>query len=418
MKKGTVGRILGAALSIAVAFLNRRKPKPPPQPVPVPVPDPPAPIIERAFPPERGRLVRDGPYLRTEDGAIWDKRGATLFMLLARFDRGEDITPQIRWMQRVGVNVARVFIAGHPGIAEFDPFVERWRDPVFWTTVHAFLDRMAAEGLRVEITVITDESKSRETWRELMQKTYDEVQTHWNVLVEWCNEPTSRAERGPVLDWIIQQGIDTHGVVTAYGYDLVGVSEAEGNFVMPYPVADWVTARTGRDREHFYHNGKELMERRSVVGAPIDDDEPMGIAEPGTPGQRTWDELAVACHFAVCRLFGMGATIHSQIGLSGLAPTADTPVQLALSEAVGRVWSFIPGEAQAGDYLAPHRGGWPVVWVAAQDSAVNHAYGKQLGDVAYIVNVASRDGWTAEALPGWRIDAVGPYPWIARVVRA
>lgn len=390
----------------------------------------PQPIVlksSRLFPAESGFLRRDGAYIRREDGSVWDKRGATMFLLFARYLVGQDITPQIQWMKRVGVNTARILIAGTPG----DPNDPRWADfaanyptayrdrPDFWLVFDRFLDLMAKEGLRVEITVMSGEDKSPEEWHRLTQQVYDAVAGRWNVMVEWCNEPHSRAERGPALQIVMNIGIDRRGVLSAYGWDLEGVSEAEGNF-KPCPVLDWVTARTGRDTEHLWQNGKELMERRQVVGVPIDDDEPIGIAEPGTPGQRSWDEKLIACHFAVARLFGMGATIHTQLGLEGRAPDDSTPYQRDITAAIGRVWQFLPGDLQAGAYLAPHiTGSWPVMWKGNPDgdSAVNHAYGKDMGGAAYIVNTASKDGWTAVPLPGWRVEAVGPYPWIAKLVR-
>ena len=63
----------------------------------------------RPFPPERGRLRVEGPRFYDANNEIWRWRGATQFLLFARYLNGENITPQLDWLVASGFNVIRVF---------------------------------------------------------------------------------------------------------------------------------------------------------------------------------------------------------------------------------------------------------------------------------------------------------------------
>jgi hypothetical protein len=357
-----------------------------------------APLVTRRFPAEReGLEIQDGHFYAADD-RIWDWRGATMFMLFARFRRGEVITPQIRWMQRVGVNVARVFVAGvdwrPEWYGDFDDFKRPWDDPAYEEQLAAFFDLLAAEGLRVEATVCTYAIDSA-TWRRVLQRVYDVARDRWNLMCEGVNEPWV-GHGDPVT---IYAGVNRYGVLSAYGI------QPEGNAhdsYEPCPVLDYCTPHLPRDQK-FAHNPKDMLNMRQVLRVPIVDDEPLGIADFSrpAPGARTNDLEAVRSHFATSRLFG-GATIHFEAGLAGLAPPEDS-ITHAIAMAIGDVWAAIPPMAMYGTYAAPHLHNFPIEWENNRDSLVNHAYATIVGHKAWAVNCLPRAGWQAIAKPGWRV---------------
>jgi hypothetical protein len=388
------------------------------------------PAVTRLFPAERGRIRVDGSVFRDENGNIWDWRGATMFMLPARFRHGEDITPQIRWMQKHGVNVARVFIAGTQGGAEFTDYLRSWEDPNFEIWLGAFFDRMAAEGLRVEATVFTGDDLDAATAQRVLQRTYNLASTRWNVFVEWFNEPWVGRRRA-LLDTLVTMGVDRKGVLSAYGIQ----PQREGEGYKPCPVLDYVTPHLPRDLEDFPRNPKDLMAIHNAVRVPAVNDEPLGVIDPARyrdwcdrghdmwsncasgGAARTTNRTALVSHFGICRLFGAGCTVHTQAGLEGRAPGADEPLTESLIAAISEVWQFIPADAPSGQYSAPHLGRFPLVW-AGGDSLINHAYARILGDRAFVVNPMPRLGWVAKGADGWTMDGVMVHsPFIVRLRR-
>lgn len=79
----------------------------------------------------------------------------------------------------------------------------------------------------------------------------------------------------------------------------------------PIPVLDYATPHFARD-SHFPHNSKDALWVRNGLHVPVVVDEPMGIGPPRPRGGRTQDAAAVWSHFAICRLFAAGCTIHTR----------------------------------------------------------------------------------------------------------
>ena len=78
------------------------------------------------------------------NGDRWYMRGATMFMLFARYLRGEDITPQFEWLRRNGFNTARVLGPVDWG-GEWS-FYNKFND---WNRLHEFFALAYNHGLRV-----------------------------------------------------------------------------------------------------------------------------------------------------------------------------------------------------------------------------------------------------------------------------
>ena len=192
-----------------------------------------------------------------------------------------------------------------------------------------------------------------------------------------------------------------------------------------------------RDFEHSPRNTKDAWEMAGSFGVPFVMDEHVGVIDVGYPhfheifrdqtgsawfghdgggGIRTSNPDVILSAATIACLLTPGYTYHMQLGLEGRVPGAAWPVQQDIAERLARVRMFIPPEAQLGQYRAPHLGGFPFAWTDA-DSLVGHAYASELGDVAWAVNPMPRAGFRFVAANGWRLDAIGPEPYIARFVR-
>src|SRR5437660_1615396 len=95
----------------AVVLLAACSSAPPPQASsqPLPVLQIRASGSQRPFPPETGRLHVDGRAFYDAENKVWRWRGASQFLLFARYLNGEDISPQLDWLVSRGFNVLRVF---------------------------------------------------------------------------------------------------------------------------------------------------------------------------------------------------------------------------------------------------------------------------------------------------------------------
>ncbi len=359
----------------------------------------------RPFPPESGRITINGQHW-TNQGKPWFWRGATMFLLLERQMNGEDISPQIDWMVGKGVNVARVFVAGVPW-AGHDWLYDR---PTWLMQLGDMSDRLAAAGIRLEATVCTDRGDEVRRWTPVLQDVYDTLAIHQSDLsfVEWINEPWVQGD-----GLTFARDIKSHGILSAYGlqppFGDTGVVR----------MLDYGTVHLPRDLDHYPRNSKDLKELQISNGRPWVSDEPLGIADYDKEGAgaRTTNRMAVAGHFGIASLFGGGATIHSQCGLEGRAPSSAEPITEALAQTISDIWQFIPTDAPTGDYSAPHVWNWPLTWTPGDtDSDVHHAYASIMGNVAYAVVPMPRAGYEPQGVNGWRVDAQ-LLPGIVRLVR-
>jgi hypothetical protein len=402
----------------------------------------PALVVTRAFPPEQGSLHVVDRHFETEDGQPWSWRGSSMFLLGARAFTGQDISPQIAWMEGRGVNVARVFdISGNPdwNLAGYGVADPGETDPV---KLGAFFDQLAAQGLRVEYVPLTySAGVSIDLMRARVQRAYDVAAGRWNVFIEVANEPENNGIDVP----LVLQGIDRKGVLSASGMDPGRHCDAEVSdnaawnacmrrevLVLP---GGYLTAHDlARDDQHSPRNTKDFTQDfAGVFRVPIVADEHIGIIDRSYPGYcygangfaancrgggvRTIDCTVILSAAGIEHIFGPGFTIHLQAGLEGRAPRADEPIQTACAESLTQLWQFIPPIAQLGQYKAPHLGGFPFVW-AESDSLVTHAYCSPVGGQAWCVNPMPSTTWPGfVGQNGWRLDAVSPIPFIARMVQ-
>ena len=99
------------SVSVTLVFLSACASSPPPEASsqPPPVQQIRASVPQRPFAPESGRLHVDSRHFYDAANHVWRWRGASQFLLFARYLNGEDISPQLDWLEDRGFNVLRVF---------------------------------------------------------------------------------------------------------------------------------------------------------------------------------------------------------------------------------------------------------------------------------------------------------------------
>lgn len=340
---------------------------------------------------EAGRIRVEGEYFRDESGAVWSYKGVTLFMLMARWMRGEDISGQIAWMKSIGANVARVF--GRVPASSVGGW-SSWRDyehpesrADFPQKLSAFFSMLGDNGVRVEYVPLTWAASTADM-RRWVQQAFDIAADHWNVFIEVANEPeVNRIDTVEVM-----KGVNTRGVTYALGnYE----NAADGSL----PRGNYVTAHTGRDGEwpRRVHDALEYKEGGGpwhpndvACRCPIVLDEPIGAAENNDPGRRSNNPSDFMAYFGAARLMAAGATFHSQCGLEGRAPASNEPNTAACANAVGLAWGAIPPDAQTGAYQRCGGGAFPT---ACNVSESLRSYASMMGGgVWFIVRVRPTSG--------------------------
>jgi hypothetical protein len=181
-------------------------------------------------------------------------------------------------------------------------------------------------------------------------------------MVEWVNEPFSRAGRMETMT--LRNARSSTRRLSAYGLEPVETQAAHflsrARLRRRAPAATWRAAQ----------DGATLQARRDSLRVPIIDDKPLGLTRPSSVGGAP-SGMEVTNHFAVARLFGAGATLHSQAGLEGRARITREPVQTALGRSDGLALHFRRRTGQRG----AHSGSpdWPIVWQPGPGGAVNYA---------------------------------------------
>jgi hypothetical protein len=369
---------------------------------------------------ESGPLFRTGQYLYRADSTIFDYRGATLFLVPTRYFRGENIQPQIDWMNKHGFNVARMFVAGVNWAGWNDPI---YNNPQYQDKLASLLSRFNDSGIRVECTVVTYQGDIN-VWRKVVQEVYDVIRTHRMNIVEIMNEPAAIWTNQAALQ--IAQGLNPYGAMVAYGIQPpCNISD----------VKDYMTVHVPRD-ERFFRNSKVCYEIRVGIDSPafncpVVSDEPVGVIDPSQypnyhqsgifwvdqygRGVRTTDIRSLAFDASIGRLLNCGWTYHSQAGLEGRIPTDKEPIQEQAAVMISEVNKFIPFNAQRGTYTRPGLGDFPV---AFNGTEADHPYAMILGNDAWLTMTKCAPNWKPTPVNGWKVKEIdSKLNWLVHLVK-
>jgi hypothetical protein len=373
-------------------------------------------VPQRPFAPESGRLHVDSRHFYDAANHVWRWRGASQFLLFARYLNGEDISPQLDWLVDRGFNVLRVFGEVPAGFRSDEYGITNYQRPFarpdFDMKLRAFFELLVDRGLRCEYTVLTY-ADSMDIMRAHVQRVYDIAAPRWNVFVEVANEP----ENNQIDPVAVMQGVNRRGVLSAYGLDPARASRDAWKSIR---MLDYGTTHDlQRDVEHSAYNTKDAMDMQNAFGVPFVSDEPIGAIDPGHPhfgqnGPETWGHVGgggartvnrdlFISAAAIAYMYSAGYTFHFQDGLEGRVPAPSEVVQDGIAAVLRDIARFLPNDTQLGS---------PVELSVGAD----RAYGVALGDRAWAVVVPKPPStWVPAPVNGWRLDSVGPVPYIFRL---
>jgi hypothetical protein len=234
-------------------------------------------------------------------------------------------------------------------------------------------------------------------------------------------------------------GVNRHGVLSAYGLD-PSRHQAE-NPSPPVPVLDYGTTHDIHrvfDRSPWVT--EDAREWQNRFGVPFVSDEPIGFidfdhpffvrggtdpmgralfASLGGGGARTTNCDVIRSAAAIAYLLTAGYTFHLQAGVEGWRPEPSEPLQDGCAQSLAEIAEFIPNEVQLGEAVRPGSGDFALAWTGKPqaESLVDRAYGVTLGNRQWVVVPVPAPGWSPAAANGWRIDGVGPVPYLVRFAK-
>jgi hypothetical protein len=370
--------------------------------------------------PEQSHLVRSGGRVVDGKGDVWFGRGLTMFLLYARFLRGEDIRPQLVWARGVSASYLRVF-----GPVPVPPWRSEWTFYTKPTTegLGEFFDLLGSHGLRCEFVPVCS------PWpiavaQPYLRQCFALAGARWNVMIECTNEPGQTGTFHENLHDLIDP-IERHGVLSATGV-AYRLNDRDARAVLGIPrmqhfwQAHWLDYGTIHlPRDHgFATNAPALGNWRDGEGETEGsgraawDDEPYRVDEGRTfPGLEDF-----VSHFAFAGICGGASLVHFDVGREANIPAAGSLEDRVIRE-TSRIWHFIPAIATTGRYVTGNSEDFPLEW-KPEDSTVGYAGASWVGEVGWCVNSLPPAGWKAKPKPGITIVDEGPRSWILKVRRS
>ena len=257
------------------------------------------------------------------DGQPWRWMGISMFPLMDRYARGDNIAPLFNSAR--GCNVLRVW-----SYVTWDG--TGWETPSL-TVARQFIQRCADEGFYVYLTLMTDDAPARyQPARDLAHAVGDLP----NVIFECGNEPHIHKN---IDVWALQEAVEQTGAPYASGE----------NEMLPF-IGSLLDAHTPRDSE-WPRKCHDLLEyyNGGGPGAPTDPPHPVPCVsgEPIRPDEASYVATDFRAYFGGCAILGAGGTFHYEGGKHGVLPTPDE--RRCLDAALHGLGAF-PPDAPLGGY--------------------------------------------------------------------
>jgi hypothetical protein len=289
--------------------------------------------------PLAGSLHTDGRFWRDERG---DARPRYLTVGYGLAD-GRDPRPLLDQALDLGFNGFRVF-AGHLEGRGQTAASARARLP--W-----LLEEGMQREMRVAVSAITDTRSGRYDLREHVGGVADICRAYVNADLELANEPEDDSQKDLSPERLRDLLGLCHGVPTALGASANDESTAYAKY------GDFATSHLdrGRDMPNQFRRVREMLALAEAVRKPVRNNEPLGAAEPGTPGQRYFDPGWGMVLGALNRLFEIVGVFHSEDGLNARVLG---PNQVEIAKAYIAGVTCFPNEARLTYQNSNINGGW------------------------------------------------------------
>lgn len=355
---------------------------------------------------EHGVIRIDRPAMRDEDGACWQWRGFTDFLLYLRWlQEGPSAAMEALIVERLalGANVLRV-------LGMVNSFAHLWpqEHANYYTELPTFAAWLAERGIRCEFVVFADAQfimPDAQQRREHLARVVHvlgatvEWEAAWNIFIEVANEPFQNLPGGD------QEAVDLAAAVV--GTTDVLIASGAYSTWPPLPTqADYGTTHCARspDWPRKCKDAKDLTDASG--GVPWIGDEPMGCDETAS-GSRDPNPDNHAWYAAGAQMFSPGATFHCQDGINSRSPIG--PVQTTCAKAFFEALGWMPREAllwpyQRGD--AGSEAGIGNMPILHDDALETRSYCKTNGGQSWCIQVQTtrahatpRDGWRVVSEP-------------------
>jgi hypothetical protein len=353
-----------------------------------------APIV--SGPAIKGFVRRDGK-LFVDDGGVFRP---LFFSALSILGANKPSEAFLNWGRKKGFNGFRVFA----GNLTFDGATAAQAR----AALPGVLDMGKARGLRCEVTACTDTAN--------MSK--DEIRQHVEMVAAICagrpevfglelgNELYHQTQNPALTDTNFLA--ELRDLARRAGYTgLIAYGAAQDDESTMFGGGDYVTVHLdrGRDMWNQVRRVREMQAVSDATGKAVVNNEPIGAAEPGTPGQRLNDPAAFLCLGALSRLFEVGAIYHFEDGLHISYPVG--PTQDASADAFVRGFQAMDGylHGQRSSYQNSNgHGGWASSPVQNFDEGrAVRAYAGINGSNGGVVIVGGDDPGIVSIGAGWRL---------------
>lgn len=379
--------------------------------------------LQRAYP-VVGTLDVTGK-LFTMDGVPHRRKMVSVFLALRRWDRGEDLSGLVDWTHDKKLNGWRVFCQWFNNVdAPFGPNVippER---------IAAFCDWMAAHGLTVKLTILTDCQYFEQTHEQQVARVRA-------VLAAVAGKPGVSVQLG---NETFKNGCDVYRIATDLQLwekanrpvpidtgDFVITAAGGGDGNPNFRALDEIGDHGGRGEErvvdapktgHFMYDGWPKDEHndgnRGFRGQSVacTEDEPIGCEESDLPGRtdanpNNWADMGAGWAIGTA-----GGTFHGRTTMVAQVPGR---IESECARRMGEAMDFFPEDVFSGRYqhdgLADHP-------LETAGNTATEVVSYLLGNRAYVVATQPTEAYQPVPRNGWRIVKVGGwrgnYLWLER----
>ena len=340
------------------------------------------------------RVRVSGQHFVTADGRSFQWRGITAFRLLEYVAHGREAEADrfLAWAHGKGLTVARV-LAMAKNVMDLSPADGRAALP-------RLLELAARHRMIIEVVALADTRDVPVDREEHLAALGRIIAGHGNAVLEVANEPVHPTQADDVQKPEVLMHLRTR-VPAAVPVALGSVEWGEG-----FAGADYVTWHVPRNTSHEgWGHVLAIAEGASIARQfkkPVVSDEPIGAGARFEPGRRDDVPARFRAAALLTRLAGLGATFHHQGGLQATIPAGR---ELECFNGWNAAWLLLPRQIERDGVFRRAGDDGAAVTSFSQDRALA-VFERQIANVAWVLVVNPRAGFSATWATGWRVTRV------------